>query len=489
MFKEIIMSIDVGSSSVRSLAFSLKGELLAVGKSEYKTIYEKEMFVEQNPFEWINALELSVKNMVHNMKTQFSVKAIGLTGQSPTYLPLDSNLKPLSNAYTYQDNRAFEEAEQIKKFFGIKYVHDFSGHSVYPFYIIPKILWQKKHMSQVFNKIKYVFQPRDYILLYMTGEIATDESHANPTLAYDIRNHTWNRKFVEKLNIDPDIFPKNVLHPWDIAGNLTLSAAQKLGLNQGIPVIIGAGDSQCCSLGVGAVKPDILSEMSGTSTCLNNTVSSPVNDVRIGNYCHAVPHMYCTEMGLNASGASLNWITNVLYGSGEDKYEKMENELKKENKGSKGIIFFPYISGGERDNPDLKSLFYNVRFDDDRANIIYAVLEGVAFAIREKAEIMENASCMFERIYVSGGGALSDEWNRIKANVFGIPLYASGRIDAAEFGAAMLAAIGCGVFKNHYEAIKSWKLKTKCYIPCQDTKNEYDERYADFLRLKKKFFE
>lgn len=487
MSYEIITSIDIGSSGVKASAYTTNGKLISFGRSNYITYYDRPGWAEQDPKHWRVATNIALRLMLKGLTVPYEIKGIALTGQCPTYLPVDRNIEPLERAYTYQDNRAVQEVKELEEIYGSDLIHSISGHKILAFYILPKILWQKKNRKDLFNKIALVLQPRDYIAYYLTGELATEETHANATLLYDLRQHKWNEKLIKELGLKIDIFPKMVLKPWHIVGTLRKEVADNIGHKPGIPVIIGAADSQCCCLGVGATKPEILSEMSGTSTCLNNTVLSPVQDINVGNYAHVIPDVWCTEIGLNATGVSLEWLTSILYCEESNKYSFLKEKLKEVSPGSEGLIFIPYLAGGERDNPLLKGGFYNLNLSHGAGHLANAVMEGVSFAIRERVEILNRATCVFSSVRISGGGALLDEWNQIKSNVLGIPVFAIKDVDGAELGAAMLAGIGAGIFKNHEEAIENCAPIGKEFYPDMKIHEYYDELYNKFLNTEKKF--
>ncbi|SNX54670.1 FGGY family carbohydrate kinase [Thermoanaerobacterium sp. RBIITD] len=484
---DLIVSIDIGSSGVRASAYTIKGKLISFGKQTYKTYYDKPGWAEQDPNDWKMATRISLKKMVENLKLPYKIMGIGLTGQCPTYVPVDKNINPVGRAFIYQDNRAVNETFELEKKYGSRLIHDITGHRLLAFYILPKILWQRANQPCLFKNIAYILQPRDYIAYYLTGQIATDETHANATLLYELKQHRWNKKLMTELNLDTNIFPNKVLMPWQIVGELRKSIAESVGLTSGIPIVIGAADSQCCCLGVGAVRPEILSEMSGTSPCLNSTVLNPVNDINIGNYTHVIPNAWCTEIGLNATGANLEWLTNILYKKDSNRYNLLKENIKKIKVGADGLIFIPYLTGGERDNPLLKGGFYNLNLYHNAGDMAKAVLEGVAFAIRERIERLSKSTCSFKSIYISGGGALLDEWNEIKTNIFGVPVYAIKDVDGAELGAAMLAGIGSGVFKDYQEAIKNCVCDGKEFLPNLKIHATYNELYEMFLEVEDKF--
>jgi len=482
MATEIIASLDIGSSGARASAFTTDGRLVSLGRAGYRTYYGRLGWAEQEPRRWWSASLAALARMAAGLPPGAAVRALALTGQCPTYVPLDAQYRPLGRAMIYQDNRATAEARQLEAMLGNARVHAVTGHSVWAFYILPKLVWQRRHQPELFARLRHVAQPTDYVAYHLTGEFATDETHANATLVFDLRRRRWDESLIKAAELDPAWFPGRVLAPWEQVGTLRREAAARTGLPPGLPVIIGAADSQCCCYGVGAVAPETLSEMAGTSTCLNSTVGQPVDDLRVGNYANALPGYYCTEMGLNTSGAALDWLAAVMFGGSARRLAAAERLAAASPPGAEGLLFLPYLSDGERDNPQLKGGFYNLAAGHDRAHLVRAVLEGVAFAIRKRVEILTEAGCRFAVMTVSGGGAASPLWNRIKADVLGLPVIAVSGVDAAELGAAMLGGGGAGVFRSHAEAVAACVPAGETYEPDPAAAAQYAELYGRFRR-------
>jgi xylulokinase len=481
MPRDLLVSIDVGSSGVRASAFSTGGELVALGRSSYPTAYPSSGHVEQDALSYVSATEESLRAMMSLLGKDDQVVAIGLTGQCPTYVPVDADGRPVGMAWTYQDNRSEAEALLLRERFGNDTMHHMTGQSVFAFYILPKMLWHRLHQPESYAQVAHVLQPRDFVALYLTGELVTEETHANSSLLYDLRKHQWNTPFMQQLGVDPSLMPARVLHAWERVGSLREHVAQTVGLPVGIPVIIGAADSQCCSLGAGAVDPGVISEMSGTSTCLNCSVAQPSDDARVAVFAHVIPDMWSLELGINTSGACFDWVTSLLYG-GDGRFERAEKELSHFTVTEETPTFLPYLAGGERDDPSLQGGFHGLLLQHGRVELAYAVLEGVAFAMRAKIDILRSAGGI-DRVVVSGGGAASRVWNQVKANVLGMPIEAVSGLDAAELGAAMLAGIGAGVYTDYRQAIAQCSVSSLQITPEPSLRELCDRRYKVFRDL------
>ena len=477
--------IDVGSSSIRAIAFTIKGEAIASVKSSYETFYPFTGWAEQNPHDWENATLISLTELVQRLPQSIKINGLSVTGQCPSYVPVDNKIRPLGNAFTYQDNRALVESEFIISQFGNEYIHRHSGHSVQPFYVLPKLLWHKNNNSTLFKSIYKVLQPCDYVEHFLTGNLFTDYAYACGTLAYDMAHHQWNYDLLGKLEINENIFPDVILNSWDVAGEIKNEIVERTGLPRGLQVIRGGPDSQCCSLGVAAIETDVLSNMSGTSTCLNSTAMYPIEDLRIGNYAHVIPDRWSAEVGLNTTGLSLRKIAKLLFSdlSESSLYDQVSNCVLNSPVGSNDLLYFPYLTNGERDNQNVKGGFYNLSMMSGKEDMMRAVMEGVAFAEKERADLLTASGEKFSSMRISGGGASSDLWSQIKADVMNIPVYALKNVDGAELGASMIVSVGTRVIPNFSEAVTECNLHYDEFLPNTTNVSIYEEKYKKFLSI------
>ena len=462
--------------------------MVSQGRCRYPTRYRHAGWAEQDPGRWWEACRRALASMASRVDRQrYAFAGLALTGQCPTYLPVDRHTQPLGCALTYQDNRAGEESAWLQDFFGNDFIHGFSGHSAQPFYILPKVLWHKHHDPQLYDMISKALQPSDYVTFLLTGELATNAAHAAGTLAFDLAHNRWNDEFIAAVGLKDNLFPGQILQSWDVVGALRPDVADECGLPRALPVVAGGPDSQCCCLGVGAIEPGILSNMSGTSTCLNSTVTAPVSDLRVGNYAHVLPSRWTTEVGLNTTGASLSWAAKRLFPDVSEKirYQLVEKRLHASRPGARGLLFLPYLTGGERDNQRVKGGLYNVSMEHDDSDILRAVLEGVVFAERERIELLTEAGCHFESMRISGGGATFDLWNHIRAASTGLPVLAAQHVDAAELGAAILAGIGTGVYSDAADAVRRCHPQFTEFEPKKQLVARYEDLFQSFLKLER----
>ena len=375
------ISIDIGSSGIRCCAFDLHGRQIAAAGHSYRVWYSGDGGAEQEAGDWEKGLTEGLTELYAKIRSGWTVAGIAMTGQCPTYLPVKRDMTPAGRAYIYQDNRARAEAEELAERFGRRRIHDGSGNDAQAFFILPKILWQRKYRPEEFGKTVKALQPLDYVGYLLTGELATGKPNACGTLAFDRMAGGWNVTLLEELNLPSDFFPDRLMNSTEILGEVTAYMAEKTGIPKGTRVVYGGPDSQCCCYGTGAVEEDILSNMSGTSTCLNSIRREPNPDLRVANYLHVTPDgLWCEETGLNTTGASLKKVSGILFGR-EDAYDQMTALLEDTDAGSRGLFYLPYLSEGERDDALIRGGFYHMTMASERGDFIRAVMEGVAFGL------------------------------------------------------------------------------------------------------------
>jgi xylulokinase len=484
---DVLLALDIGTGGAHLHAYSLDGELLAYAQADYPVYYDRAAWAEQDPEAWWESAQAALRDCLEQLDAKvrhyYRPCGIGLTGQSPTIAPFDQNMQPLRRGILYQDNRAVSEADQWADYFGGReLVHERTGHSPSAFYIGPKILWVRRHEPQVFAHTSVWLQPRDFIAFQLTGRNATDWSHAGSTLLFDINSRTWASDYLRALDLSEEAFPP-ALPPWTILGELRGDISASLGLPVGLPVVLGGADSQCCTVGAGALRVGELSDMAGTSTCLNSPVEAPLADLRVANYCHVVPQQWCTELGLNASGAAFEWLVSLLASPGQaPDFATIEAAAAQSSPGASDLLFLPYMADGERFDPSLRGGFYGLSLRHTRGDLARSVLEGVAFAIREHLETMAQAGAPVREMYVSGGGGRSALWNQVKATITGIPV-STVKSDATALGVALVAGTAIGFYPSLEAAVHRCSHISDRYEPQSALADLYTARYHRFRQL------
>ncbi len=453
----VVIAVDVGTGGARAVAVTLTGRVLAEVRRPYPTREPQPGWAEQDPDDWADGGAKALTALAHRLGRRYQPIAIGLTGQCPTVAPFDAGGRPVGAGLLYRDNRAVEEAAEMRERIGVAAMHQRTGHVAEAFHVGPKVLWLRRHAPDVFRKTARFLQPRDVVLRRLCGRDATDQTNANATLFFDLRQRRWAPDLFTAFDLNETLFPE-ALASNAIAGGL--ARGNRLGLPAGLPIVIGSADSQCAAFGAGVVDPGPVSEMAGKSSCLNSAVLQPLDDVRVTHYSHVVPDRFSTELGVNTAGAAIDWAVAQLgyrsYGALAGDASRFRREWQKRETKVDPVeaapLFLPYLGDGERDDPTLRAAFLGLSSRHDRRALAYAVLEGVAFAVWSTLVILQQAGSPLEELRVSGGGSRLPILSEMKADVLGRPVI-DLRHDATAIGAAMLAATACGLEDEAREAI------------------------------------
>jgi xylulokinase len=463
----LLIAVDVGTTGARAAAVGLDGRVMHEVRRPYPTSTPRPSWAEQDPRDWADHAIGALAGLAPLLRSLGPVSAIGLTGQCPTVAPVDARGNPVGPGMIYRDNRAVAEAMEMRKAVGEVELHRRTGHLAEAFHIGPKILWLRRNAPDVFKATALFLQPRDVVLHRLTGLFATDQSHANATLLFDLRERAWAQDLFDRFGLDASLVPA-ALEPWTVAGELSASAARECGLPAGIPVVTGAADSQCAAFGASVWNPGPVSEMAGSSSCLNSAVLEPLADVRVTHYSHAIPDRFTTELGVNTTGAALDWaVSRLRFHDHAEMAAEAASFRVATHEGSPrewAPLFLPYLGDGERDDPTLRAGFVGLSDRHDRAALAYSVLEGVALAVRETLVVLQDAGSPLEELRVSGGGARLPQLGQIKANVLQRPVLHMD-VDAATVGTALLAAYGTGLEAEAHGAVASIVGRARRFEP------------------------
>jgi xylulokinase len=451
----LLAAVDAGTTGARAVAYGLDGSLVAEVRRPYRISAPRPGWAEQDARDWAECAAAALAGLASRTRGTGRIRAIGLTGQCPTVVPADEHGRPLRPGMLYRDNRAVEQARAMRERVGAAEMHRRTGHVAEAFHAGPKVLWIRANEPAVFVRTRLILQPRDVVLHRLTGLVRTDETHANTTLLFNLRNRAWDGDLLEAFDLDPALFPA-ALPPWQTAGELGSRAAAALGLPAGIPVVIGAADSQCAAVGAGVVAPGPVSEMAGASSCLNSAVPEPLADLAVTHYSHAVPGMYCTELGVNTTGAAITWAVSALgypgYAELAADAARFSRRLRRRFRGAVDAadavaaapLFLPFLADGDRDDPHLRAGFVGLSDRHDRAALAFAVAEGLAMSVCSAVAALERAGTAVTELRVGGGGARIDLLGQLKADLLG-RVVRHLRVDPAGFGAAMLGAGAAGL--------------------------------------------
>jgi xylulokinase len=489
--RPLVAAIDVGTTGARAAAYSLDGRLVAEVRHRYRIRAPQPGWAEQDARDWSASAVTALGRLSARVTGAGSIRAIGLTGQCPTVVPVDGRAEPVGPGMLYRDNRAAAEAAEMRAAIGDREFHRRTGHIPEAFHVGPKVLWLRRHDPAAFGRTRCFLQPRDVVLHRLTGVVATDETHANATLFFDLRRRRWDHQLLAAFDIDPGLFPE-ALPPWQVAAGLPAEVAAEVSLDRGIPVVIGAADSQCAAYGAGLSGPGVTSEMAGASSCLNSVVGSPLADTRVTHYSYLLPDCYCTELGVNTTGAALDWTVRCLrYSSHAELAADAQRHLRamarsrsaRADPAQAAPLFLPYLGDGERDNPSARGAFLGLSQRHGRPALAFAVIEGVALGVAAVLQVLATAGSPVGELRVGGGGARLPLAGQLKADLLGLPVLHLD-IDPAGLGAAMLAARSAGMSAESDAAVAAVLGRAHVYRPTEAGRQREQARLDWFSRAR-----
>src|SRR5215831_10322279 len=451
----LVAAVDAGTTGARAVAFDLQGRQVGEARHPYRISSPRPGWAEQDAREWAESAVAALRGLAGRAAVAGRIRAIGLTGQCPSMVPVDENCVPLRPGMLYRDNRAVAEALAMREQVGDQAMHERTGHVAEAFHVGPKVLWLRRHEPGVFARTRLILQPRDVVLHRLTGLARTDETHANATLFFNLRERAWDAGLLAAFGLDP-----------------------------GVPVVIGAADSQCAAFGAGVTGPGPVSEMAGASSCLNSAVPEPLADLRVTHYSHTVPGCYCTELGVNTTGAAISWAVKAFgyatYGELSADAQRCRRRLQRAARPGGGgrsagattaadavdaaPLFLPYLGDGERDDPSARAGFIGLSDRHGRPELAFAVIEGVALGVRAVLQVLEQAGSPLAELRVGGGGARLDLSGQLKADLLGQPVLHLD-LDPAGFGAAILAAAAAGMPDEAEEAARAVRQRARRFLP------------------------
>ena len=438
----VLVGIDVGTTATKGIAIDPDGTVLARAEAEYALSTPKPGWAEQDPEDWWRATE----TVLAALKEQTGEpQGIGLSGQMHGLVALDESNRVLRPAILWNDQRTQAECDEIEQTIGLDRLIELTGNRALTGFTAPKILWLRHHEPDIYARVKHIALPKDYVRLKLTGEHATDVSDASGTLLLDVAKRRWSDEVLTALNVDRDWLPEALESP-------ALSGHTKTG----VPVAAGAGDQAAGALGVGVDRPGPLSIALGTSgvvfAALKQFAADP--QARVHAFCHAVPQAW-HAMGVMLSAAgSLTWLHNVA--APDTSYDELLAMADAWPAGTENLIFLPYLAGERTPHadPDARGAFAGLSLRHDRGALTRAVLEGVAFGLRDSLDLIDELGQKKPELgRVSGGGARSDLWAKITASVLELPLQRVAVDEGAAFGAAILGGVAAGVWPSVQDGV------------------------------------
>jgi xylulokinase len=451
-----IVGLDVGTTGAKAVAISPRGEMLAKAEEEYPLSIPQPGWTEQDPEEWWQASERALAAVGAK-----DAASVGLTGQMHGLVLLDAADRVLRPAILWNDQRTAAECAEIEEHIGFDRLVELTGNRALTGFTAPKLLWVRRHEPEIWEQAAHVLLPKDYVRLRLTGERAIDAAEASGTLLFDVAGRRWSEEVCAALEIPLEWLPP-------------VHESTEIG---------GAGDQQAGALGVGVDRPGPLSVVLGTSGVVFAVLPAYAADreARVHVFCHAVPGTW-EAMGVMLSAAgSLRWLRDVVGGE----FGELVAEAGRWPAGTEGLTFLPYLQGERTPHadPSARAMFEGLSLRHDRGALVRAVLEGVAYGLRDSLELLRALGVQPEAGRASGGGARSELWLRIVASVLGIPIERAAVEEGAAYGAALLGGIRAGVFADAREAVEVCVRVRDTVDPDPEWQAVYEEGYGRFRAL------
>ena len=475
------IGLDLGTSALKLLLMSGQGEICKIISKEYPISFPKPGWSEQNPVDWWNAAVDGIRELVRDVVDKNQIKGISFGGQMHGLVVLDKDDHVIRPAILWNDGRTAEECKYLNEVVGTEKLSQYTANIAFAGFTAPKILWMQKHEPENFRKIHKIMLPKDYLAYRLSGVFCTDVSDASGMLLFDVEHKCWSEEMLNICGIKREQVA-DIYESYEAVGTITSEAAGELGLPQNVKIIAGAGDNAAAAIGTGTVGDGRCNVSLGTSGTI--FISSKNFGVDENNALHSFAHAdgHFHLMGCMLSAASCNkwWMEDII---GTKEYGKEQESVQ--NLGENHVFFLPYLMGerSPHNDPDARGAFIGMSMDTKRSDMTLAVLEGVAFAMRDSLEVAKSLGIDIKRTTICGGGAKSLLWRKIMANVLNLEVDIIESEEGPGYGGPILAAVGCGEYDSVEEAAKKLVKVVDTVKPDSELVKKYEKRYKIFRQI------
>lgn len=479
---EYYVGVDLGTSSLKLLLLNANGKILKTVSEEYPVFFPAPGWSEQNPEDWWNALVSGMEKLTSEVDKK-RISGIGVAGQMHGLVLLDKDDAVIRPVILWNDGRTSSQTAYLNEVVGQEKLAEYTANIAFAGFTAPKILWVKENEPENFAKIQKIMLPKDYINYRLTGTFATDYSDASGMLLLDVKNKCWSKAMLELCGITEEQLPK-LYESYDKIGTVLPSAAEELGMSNNVTVVAGAGDNAAAAIGTGTIQQGMCNISLGTS----GTIFIPVDEFTrlpnhaIHNFCHSNGKYHF--MGCILSAASCNkWFCDEILKTND--YIGEQAEISDECLGKNEVFFLPYLMGERSpiNDTDARGAFIGMHLGTKRKNMIQAVLEGVAFAVRDNFEVAKALGIELQVSTLCGGGAKSPLWRKILANVLNIDIAIPISEEGPGLGGAMLAMIGNGKYTDAAACASAFVHTKEVIHPDQKLAVLYEKQYQKYRTL------
>ena len=480
-----VVGLDASTTATKAVLLDEAGGVAGIGVAAYGFEVPRPGWTEQSPELWWDGAVTAIRRVLAATGVSGDeVRAVGLTGQMHGLVLLDGADQVLRPAILWNDQRTAPACDEIREAVGPERLIAITGNTALTGFTAPKLVWVRDHEPEVWARVAHVLLPKDYVRLRLTGDYALDKADGAGTLLFDLAARGWSPEVTAALGIDPAWLPPTFEGP-EVTGVVSAAAADVTGLRAGTPVVAGGGDQAANAVGVGAVAPGVVALSLGTSGVVFATTDAPLRDPagQVHAFCHAVPGRWHLMTVMLSAGGSLRWFRDAL-APGED-FGALVDAASDVPAGADELFFLPYLTGERSPHPDpmARAAFVGLAVDHDRRHMTRAVLEGVAFGLRDGLDqMLATGMPMPSQIRASGGGTASPLWRQILADVLGAELATVSTTEGAAYGAAVLAAVGARWFESVEEAAAALVRVIPSASPGPDA-TRYREAHAAYREL------
>jgi xylulokinase len=482
-----LLGIDLGTSSVKVVVSSMKGAVEGLGNAEYPILTPQPGYAEQNATDWWNATVTAVRQALPQAPAA-EIQAIGFSGQMHGFVAMSADRQPQRPAIIWADQRSAALLPEIQERIGTELLATSCGTAPAAGFLISTLYWLQKHEPASLERIATLLMPKDYVRFRLTNELGTDQSDAAATGVFNVAARVWADEVINRLGFPRSIFP--AVHPSaHIVGSLCHAAAKELGLPSGIPVSAGCADQPAQAVGNGLIDPPRGSVTVGTGGQVFAPLATPIFDsqLRLHTFCHAPETRWYLLGAMLSAGMALRWLRQTL-GSERWSYAELDKIAAEVEPGAEGLVFLPYLVG-ERSplmDPRAKGAFVGLTLRHGPGHMVRALLEGVAFAMRQIIDVMVNCGAPLDRLVASGNGLASPLWRQMVADVLNRPLYRGRDKHASEragVGAALIAGVAIGAIDGYSGAQQFAPKFDAETAPSPRHAELYEAHYRRFLDL------
>lgn len=490
--QKYVLGIDVGTGGTRAVVMDENGRVAASATKQHQAFASPRIgWAEQHPEDWWRAAKIAIRKALTIAKIGGEqIACAGFSGQMHGAVMLDNSDEVVRPALIWCDVRTEKQCEELNRQLGVERLIQLTCNPALANFTLTKLLWTRENEPENWRRVHSVMLPKDFVRLKMTGERATDLADASGTLMLDVAGRKWSAEILQAVGLDQSLLPSLFESP-EVCGKLSVSGAKATGLAAGTPVVAGAGDQAAGAVGMGIVTPGAVSATIGTSGVVFAATDCPALDPkgRLHTFCHAVPGRWHTMGVTQAAGLSLRWFRDCFgTNSGErrgDGYERLTAEAAKIPAGSEGLLWAPYLMGERTPHldPNARAVLVGLTASHTRAHLIRAILEGVAFSLRDTFTIFNEMKVPVNCIRLGGGGARSKLWRQIQSDVYGREVEIVEAEEGAAYGAAILAGVGAKIWPSVEAACASVVCVADRVRPIPENVEVMNTNYEKYGRI------